>query len=125
MTREEAARTLEVATVLLDSIPEADWYVIAASEACKIGAEAIRELDAKEKQKPLTIDELRQMDGEPVWCASMLKDKSEWAILRVVETRKGWYIGLSGAECAYGGKESYEETWLAYRNKPKEEHHAE
>lgn len=53
MTREEAARTLEVATVLLDSTPEADWYVIAASEACKMGAEAIRELDAKEKQKPM------------------------------------------------------------------------
>ena len=119
MTREEAVRTLEVATVLLDSIPEADWYVIAASEACKMGAKAIRELDAQEeqKQKLLTIDELRQMD-DPVWC-----------LCEPIEGGNGfWCLCENGKIITPAGTCFYVSeipNWMFLRCKPKEEHHAE
>ena len=54
MTREEAVRILEEAARKLDYEAMFDEGAIAASEACKMGAEALRELDAKEKQKPMT-----------------------------------------------------------------------
>ena len=49
MTREEAARILEEAARKLDYEAMFDEGAIAASEACKIGHDALRELGAKEK----------------------------------------------------------------------------
>ena len=63
MTREEAARILDPKTTeeaynditygYASKYWFSKWYN-AKSEACKMGAEALRELDAKEKQKPMT-----------------------------------------------------------------------
>ena len=70
--------------------------------------------------EPLTSDELRQMDGEPVWGKSLITDKpGEWFILRVVEMSKTWFIACAGAEQGFGGKDTYGKTWLAYRRPPK------
>lgn len=71
---------------------------------------------------PLTPNELREMNGEPVWGKSLITDKpGEWFILRVVEMRKTWFIACAGAEQGFGDKDTYGKTWLAYRRPPEGE----
>lgn len=72
--------------------------------------------------EPLTLDELREMNGEPVWGKSLITDKpGEWFILRVVEMSKTWFIACAGAEQGFGDKDTYGKTWLAYRRPPEGE----
>ena len=67
----------------------------------------------KENQ-PLTLDELRQMDGEPVWVQSPgVPEYGRWAIVEGV-----------GENCLFLHDDftchDYGKTWLAYRQKPEE-----
>lgn len=79
-------------------------------------------LAQQEATEPLTLEELRQMDGQPVWGKSLITGKpGEWFILRVVEMSKTWFIACAGAEQGFGDKDTYGETWLAYSRKPAEE----
>lgn len=69
--------------------------------------------------EPLTLEELREMDGDPVWGKSLITGKpGEWFILRVVEMSKTWFIACAGAEQGFGDKDTYGETWVAYRCPP-------
>ena len=70
--------------------------------------------------EPLTLEELRNMDGEPVWMVSKINDTEEWGIIRIVEAQNAWFIAIAGASCGYGDKDTYGKTWLAYRHKPQE-----
>lgn len=70
---------------------------------------------------PLTLDELRDMDGAPVYCRSLLTGKEGWAICKVAECGGEWYLAFSGGEQAYGDKDTIGKNWLAYRRKPEEE----
>lgn len=65
---------------------------------------------------PLTLEELWEMDGEPVWVKEIVDDMEEnWGIITVSE--RGLFartlIG-SYSRCTYGYH------WLAYRRKPEE-----
>lgn len=72
--------------------------------------------------EPLTLEELREMNGEPVWGKSLITEKpGEWFILRVVEMSKTWFIACAGAEQGFGDKDTYGKTWLAYRRPPEGE----
>jgi len=72
--------------------------------------------------EPLTLEQLREMNGEPVWGKSLITDKpGEWFILRVVEMSKTWFIACAGAEQGFGDKDTYGKTWLAYRRPPEGE----
>ena len=72
--------------------------------------------------EPLTLEELREMDGHPVWGKSLITGKpGEWFILRVVEMSKTWFIACAGAEQGFGDKDTYGETWVAYRRPPEGE----
>lgn len=67
----------------------------------------------KENQ-PLTLEELRQMDGEPVWVQSPgVPEYGRWAIVEGV-----------GENCLFLHDDftchDYGKTWLAYRQKPEE-----
>lgn len=74
----------------------------------------------RHKQEPvhnnsLTLDELRQMDGEPVWVQSPgVPEYGRWAIVEGV-----------GENCLFLRDDftchDYGKTWLAYRHKPEEE----
>lgn len=69
---------------------------------------------------PLTLEDLREMDGEPVWCVDGSGNK-RWAIVCVYgensddfdcyttqyERIPGWCYGMDGRD-----------GWLAYRRKP-------
>lgn len=65
---------------------------------------------------PLTLDELREMDGEPVWVKGIVDDMEEnWGIITVSE--RGLFartVIRSYSKCTYGY------YWLAYRRKLKE-----
>lgn len=67
---------------------------------------------------PLTLEQLRGMDGQPVWCKSLINGKSEWAIIRIVEMSKTWFIALAGASQGFGDKDTYGKTWLAHAYPP-------
>lgn len=83
--------------------------------------EVLREKAARENPEPLTLEELRQMDGEPVWAE--FDKKPNWKGYRLVkwddqinavrlwDNLGAWYDTRNG----YGG------TWRTYRGKPKEE----
>ena len=64
---------------------------------------------------PLTIDQLLEMDGEPVWICDLDGRDGIWAL-----------VNLEYALCrtAKGGIaifDTYGKTWLAYRRRPGEE----
>ena len=70
--------------------------------------------------EPLTIEQLREMDGEPVWCKWLLPED------RAIEQGK-WFIVISGDKagleikrpaeygCHFCKIDDYGKTWLAYR----------
>ncbi len=68
-----------------------------------------------ESGKPLTLDELRAMDGEPVWVNFPKCPEAN-----------GWMLVDTGRHCVYNGLlgdcdfEDCCKTWLAYRRKPKD-----
>lgn len=79
--------------------------------------------------EPLTLEELREMDGEPVWCKWLLPED------RAIEQGK-WFIVISGDEagleikrpaeygCHFCKIDDYGKTWLAYRRSPEGEEDA-
>lgn len=82
--------------------------------------------------EPLTCEELREMDGEPVWCKWLLPED------KAIEQGK-WFIVISGDKAGleikrpaeYGYHfckiDDYGKTWLAYRRPPEgeEERHGD
>ena len=91
----------------------------------EIAATALREKAEREDPKPLTLEELRQMDGEPVWLKVIDKNdsrnphRSEWSeVFLWVQNISFWRFGN---ECEIEpNPDNYGKTWLAYRHKPKE-----
>ena len=70
--------------------------------------------DLTKKVEPLTLDELREMDGEPVWVQSPgIPEYGRWAI-----------VEGAGENCLFLHDDftchDYGKTWLAYRQKPEE-----
>lgn len=111
MTRERAAELLSEVTVLDD--PE-------MAEAHRVAIYALRQQERfGDANKALTLDELRQMDGEPVWIKLFDPDEAFWVLRNEwVDTRNPepmilfhmrWYSHVD-----------YGKTWLAYRQKPEE-----
>ena len=69
---------------------------------------------------PLTLEELREMDGDPVWIEQNEGGPSRWAIVTDFESSYHVYFGtVRGRLCL--PCDDYGKTWLAYRRKPEEE----
>lgn len=73
------------------------------------------------KNDPLTLDELRKMDGEPVWVETGEVSLGEqiigsWEIFICHESAIYYFTRRKRGFFA----EHYGKTWLAYRSKPKE-----
>lgn len=94
---------------------------------------AIREKRERDNPQPLTLDELREMVGQPVWTigVSFTKDGSwgTWDIIERVaddgvefgystESAELWNYNLRGNDGKLCGC-----AWVAYRYKPKEDKH--
>lgn len=107
MTREEAIRRIKD-HIKVHHIGE--YPHIRIAEALNMAIAAIRAQQEAEKNEPLTLDELREMEGEPYWHVSLQSDllQHHWAILpsEVAKCPQDYF---------------YSERWLAYRHKPKED----
>ena len=77
--------------------------------------DAIREKKERENPKPLTIEELRQMDQQPVYVVPADSHDSEWCVMCNDEAC------IPGCDYWAWGIKDYGKTWTAYRHKPKEE----
>ena len=103
---------------------EANEEMIFNIEQNKALKDAVEKFLANEKKnEPLTLEELRQMDGEPVWVVPTSGDKPLWGI---VDTDKstGWFCVVVGTNSFYtskfyGSGEMF--GWLAYRRKKNED----
>lgn len=88
-------------------------------EMSELALAALREKLARDNPKPLTLEELRQMDGEPVWIVA--DHYGTYAdVVRILGRDKGdarvsFSINYRLQENGHG------KTWTAYRHKPKEE----
>lgn len=78
-------------------------------DALDMAISALRAQQKATNNAPLTLDELRKMDGEPVWCVSLGA-----SLFR----GNGWYIGANNWYM-----DEYGKTWLAYSRKPEEADH--
>lgn len=94
----------------------------------RMAIDALREKAERENPKPLTIEELRQMDGEPVWVSDLkYPSDSGYCVIRASkdlfsEYGDRYYLAsIPGNEGGWYAFEKYSEEWIAYRHKPKEE----
>ena len=99
-----------------------------AARYAKILAELVDELTADrdtspetEKNEPLTLEELRQMDGEPVWVEPLgaaCGSGEAWKRYGIINGEK---VDVPGVDYWHWWLKHYGKEWLAYRRKPKEE----
>lgn len=87
MIREEAIKwmeeTIQDAEGLLDKCsPALKEEVLEQNEVFKIAISALR--STPQPGKPLTLDQLREMDGKPAWCEELEK----WALVSVSDAGK-------------------------------------
>lgn len=79
---------------------------------------------AQPANEPLTLDELRQMEGEPIYKKQLEPDPYEeafdcWAIIGDIDDNNvGQEIVCFDNLDHYELTENYGKTWLAYRTKP-------
>ena len=112
MTRERAAELLSEVTVLDD--PE-------MAEAHRVAISALRQqetvTDSHQLNEPLTLDELRQMDGEPVYSVE-ITGREEWLF-----RRDGGFADMYGEFTSddFMSWDNYGKLWWCYRQKPEEE----
>ena len=79
--------------------------------------ERIADESAQPSEKPLTLDELRQMDGEPVWVQELPPyTTAGYKVLAAPAVNEYGDICFDGGDCY--APYDYGKTWLAYRTKP-------
>lgn len=120
MTREEAINALKLMN-LSAAHPFLHWEEMMEVRDMAISAlRAQQELEsnskAVESNDPLTLDELRGMDGEPVY---IVENTEYWSIVNGFD-QKGAYLLSHGNPDDYGYFGLYGKTWLSYRHKPDE-----
>ena len=99
MTREEAIEAIKC------NWPDSRYTIL--REALDMAISALRQQECVgDVNKSLTLDELRKMDGEPVWLVN--QNGGRWVIM------SGAYLWDSRKNADYG------KTWLAYRQKQEE-----
>ena len=107
MTREEAIEAIKC------NWPDSRYTIL--REALDMAISALRQQDAR-KNDPLTLDELRRMEGQPVY---IVENTEYWAIVNSFD-QAGVYLLSYGNPDDYGYFGLYGKTWLAYRQKPEE-----
>lgn len=86
-------------------------------EAIVMAVEALEHQLEREKNEPLTIKELRQMHGEPVW----IKEMGKWGIVAVDQSGMWKYIPFVHSRSFNLIVER--NNFHCYRNKQEEEDH--
>ena len=105
MTRKDAIEAIKC------NWPDSRYTIL--REALDMAISALRQQERfGETNKTLTMDELRQMDGEPVWIDDWFEDFHGWELS---EDASDYFDGDSRTVESYGTR------WEAYRSKPKED----
>lgn len=133
MTNEEAARILDPKTTP-EALAEIEYYGVfegekakqaAVYDACELAAAALRAQAEAERNDPLTLEELREMGGEPVWISGGKDDDIIVNAYGAVDFKYYnpenpviWWIG--GELESVPNIENYGKTWMAYRRKKEE-----
>lgn len=96
-------------------------------EAVRLAAAALQEKAEREDPKPLTLDELWQMNGEAVWMEILnggefwMPQYSSWVEVKACNYQKSVEFWLFGSEEELDpNPNNYGKTWICYRHKPKE-----
>ncbi len=95
-----------------------DEYVQVAQEMVVDVLEAINSapIISSPLNAPLTLDELREMDGDPVWVAFLERsEESRWYLIDGYNQER---LIFSGAYGAYVRWDEMGKTWLAYHRRP-------
>ena len=82
----------------------------------------LEELTAPPSNAPLTLEQLREMDGEPVWVVALDYGTSRWAFVSADCEVVRYFTTRRGVACDVIGRhfKTYGKTWLAYRRRPEE-----
>ena len=87
-------------------------------------ASCARQEQEQERNAPLTLDELRQIDGEPVFLVDLVHKSDP----KVPDLWGGWIVftkhdqnGFIPRGGGFFSNDGYGKTWLAYRQKPEED----
>ena len=98
----------------------------AGAVACDLAIAALRAQQERENPEPLTLDELREMDGEPVWLVDGSGNEM-WGLVDaehdcadVIDCQFGLWNGVFYNMTGDGKRGLHLVGWLAYRCKPKE-----
>lgn len=96
---------------------------ILIGEAFNLAITALQEKAEREDPQPLTIEELRQLDEQPVWVKpeGAKAGYGMWCVVNHNRLTRRVEAFIPGIENTWFEGEEYEKTWLAYRHKPKEE----
>lgn len=86
---------------------ETEW------EAVNMAIDALKAEAQQQENKPLTLEELRGMRGEPVY---VVKGKCQW--WDIVDFIAGGWLYLRIANKTDLAIDGYSNGWLAYRRKP-------
>ena len=118
MTREEAIKVLRTESV------EIGGNTVSVCRFCEAMDMAVKELEddnhfreVTKKVEPLTPDELRKMDGEPVYSVE-ITGREEWLF-----RRDGGFADMYGEFTSddFMVWDNYGKLWWCYRQKPEEE----
>ena len=111
MNREEAIEILRKNRPTSDQRP----CGVELCDAVDMAISALRQQDAR-KNDPLTMDELREMDGEPVYCVE-ITGREEWLF-----RRDGGFADMYGEFTSddFMVWDNYGKLWWCYRQKPEE-----
>ena len=107
MTREEAIEAIKC------NWPDSRYTIL--REALDMAISALRQ-QGQELNAPLTLDELRTMDGEPVYSVE-ITGREEWLF-----RRDGGFANMYGEFTSddFMVWDNYGKLWWCYRQKPKE-----
>lgn len=123
MTREEAIKRLEIIATNLCGQSAQNPNLWPDYKAVDIVISALRRKDVPDKDvgnnEPLTLDELRQMDGEPVWIVYG-EDEGMWALVEVCEESIFLTNNLGGRTEYADDVELEDDGVMVYRQKPEE-----
>ena len=128
MTRDEAIKVLEnpdVSIGVAARIGQDPEYWRKLRPALDMAISALRQQDhfreVTKKVAPLTLDELRKLDGEPVYCVE-ITGREEWLF-----RRDGGFADMYGEFTSddFMVWDNYGKLWWCYRRKPEEDDHDE
>ena len=112
MTREDAIEAIKC------NWPDSRYTIL--REALDMAISALRQQETVTNRnglnEPLTLDELRKMDGEPVYCVE-ITGREEWLF-----RRDGGFADMYGEFTSddFMVWDNYGKLWWCYRQKPEE-----